>query len=141
MGKESILYGIIGLLAGIIIATATATYAVNNNHQGMMGMMGMRTDASSETMMGGSDMTMNGMVGSLEGKTGDDFDRAFLSQMIVHHNGAIAMANLAKQNAKHDELKRLADDIIRAQTEEIEQMRTWQREWGYGTSEARSGTR
>jgi uncharacterized protein (DUF305 family) len=66
--------------------------------------------------------------------TGDDFDKAFLSEMIVHHQGAIDMATLAKQNAKHDEIKKLADDIVVAQTKEIGEMKQWQQQWGYGAS-------
>lgn len=116
MNKESILYGVIGLLAGAIIAGFGATYAVNNNHQGMMDMMGMHSNTNSQGMMDDSDMSMSDMTSSLKNKTGDDFDKAFISGMIAHHQGAIDMANLAKQNAKHDEIKNLADDIVAAQT-------------------------
>jgi uncharacterized protein (DUF305 family) len=70
----------------------------------------------------------------LKGKTGDDFDKAFIEQMIVHHQGAIDMANLAKQNAKHDEIKKLSDDIVTAQTKEINEMTSWQQQWGYEDS-------
>ena len=55
----------------------------------------------------------------------------FLMQMIPHHQGAIDMANLAKQNAKHQEIKDLAEGIISAQANEIEMMETWQKTWGY----------
>ena len=134
MNKESILYGVIGLLAGAIIAGFGATYAVNNNHQGMMNMMGMHSNTNSQGMMDDSDMSMSDMTSSLKGKTGDDFDKAFISGMIAHHQGAIDMANLAKQNAKHDEIKNLADDIVAAQTKEITEMKSWQTQWNYGSS-------
>ncbi len=134
MSKESILYGVIGLLAGAIIAGFGATYAVNNNHQGMMNMMGMHSNTNSQGMMDDSDMSMSDMTSSLKGKTGDDFDKAFISGMIAHHQGAIDMANLAKQNAKHDEIKNLADDIVAAQTKEITEMKSWQTQWNYSSS-------
>jgi uncharacterized protein (DUF305 family) len=134
MNKESILYGVIGLLAGAIIAGFGATYAVNNNHQGMMNMMGMHSNTNSQGMMDDSDMSMSDMTSSLKGKTGDDFDKAFISGMIAHHQGAIDMANLAKQNAKHDEIKNLADDIVAAQTKEITEMKSWQTQWNYSSS-------
>ena len=41
------------------------------------------------------------------------------------------MANEAKKNAKHEEIKSLADDIIKAQTSEIDMMQKWQEDWGY----------
>lgn len=41
MKKETILYGIIGLLGGIVITGFASAYAVNNDHGGMMKIMGM----------------------------------------------------------------------------------------------------
>ena len=66
-----------------------------------------------------------------EEKTEDEFDKAFIEEMIVHHQGAIDMAQLARKNAGHDEIKSMADDIISAQTKEIDQMRQWQKDWNY----------
>jgi uncharacterized protein (DUF305 family) len=132
MNKESILYGIIGLLAGGLIMGATAVVSVNNNHTGMMRMMGMHQNSTS-TMMNDDSMGMDDMTSNLKSKTGDDFDKTFVAQMIVHHQGAVDMANAAKQTAKHDEIKKMADDIISAQTKEIEQMKQWQKDWHYPT--------
>jgi uncharacterized protein (DUF305 family) len=73
--------------------------------------------------------SMEGMTADLEGKTGDEFDKAFLSGMIIHHEGAIEMAEAALQKAKHQEIKTMADAIISAQTSEIAQMRQWLRDW------------
>lgn len=80
--------------------------------------MGMATD-------------MDTMTASLQGKTGDEFDRAFLEAMIEHHESAVAMSRPAAQNAFHQEIKDLARAIIEAQDGEIAQMRAWQVEWGY----------
>lgn len=134
VGKESILYGIIGLLAGLVIAGFAATYAVNNEHNGMMRMMGMHTNTNSQGMMKDDDMAMGEMTDVLRNKSGDEFDKAFIEQMIVHHEGAIDMAELAKNNAKHDEIKNMADDIISAQSKEVNMMRSWQSDWGYSSS-------
>jgi uncharacterized protein (DUF305 family) len=85
-------------------------------------------------MMGGSGtMSMADMMTSmnvaLKGKTGDTFDQAFLSEMIVHHQGAVEMAQLALTNAKHREIKDLANGIISAQNKEIAEMEAWQKNW------------
>lgn len=79
----------------------------------------------------GMDMTsmMADMNAALKGKTGDEFDKAFIDEMIVHHEGAVEMAQLALTNAKHKELKDLADAIIKAQTIEINQMKQWRASW------------
>lgn len=59
-------------------------------------------------------------------------DRHFIEMMIPHHQGAIDMADLALTRAKRPEIRRLAENIKRDQTREIQQMRTWYKAW-YGT--------
>jgi len=56
-------------------------------------------------------------------------DEEFLAAMIEHHQGAIDMARIALERAEREEVRRLAEEIITVQQAEIEQMRTWQREW------------
>jgi len=58
-----------------------------------------------------------------------DFDRAFIEEMIPHHQMAVMMANMLKNGNNRPEMQRLADDIINAQTAEISQMRSWYSEW------------
>ncbi len=57
-----------------------------------------------------------------------DFDIAFLEQMIPHHQMAVMMASMLKQGTKRPEMTKLAEDIINAQSEEIDQMREWLKE-------------
>lgn len=132
--KETIYVGIIGLLAGVIIAGGTAVLAVNNNNQSMMRMMGMNTSQMKDNSAGHMGMSMNDMSKDLQNRTGDNFDENFVAMMIAHHQGAIDMAKLAKVNAKHQEVKDLADDILSAQSKEIDKMQTWQTDWGYKTT-------
>jgi uncharacterized protein (DUF305 family) len=72
---------------------------------------------------------MADMNTNLKGKTGDEFDKAFLDEMIVHHEGAVDMAALVLKNSSRGELRTLANDIIKAQTKEINEMKTWQAAW------------
>ena len=85
------------------------------------------------TMMHDEDMSMDAMMhdmmSELEGKKGNEFDQAFLSEMIVHHEGAVVMAQAVLENSKRPELIKLANNIIKAQTSEIEMMKNWQKEW------------
>lgn len=134
MKKEPTLYGIVGLLVGVVVTGFVAGQAVNNNNTGMMNMMGMRSDINSHKTIDDDNMSMSAMTDSLKNKTGDDFDKTFIEQMIIHHQGAIDMAKLAKDNAKHDEIKKLSDDILSAQSKEIDMMQTWQTQWGYKTT-------
>lgn len=131
MKKEAVLYGVIGLLVGVVATWGVAAVSVNNNYTGMMNMMGMHTTTNNQGMMDNDNMSMSQMMAGLQGKTGDNFDKAFLSEMTMHHQGAIDMANLARTSAKHQEIKNMADDILSAQSKEIDQMQTWQTDWGY----------
>ncbi|MBP7741288.1 MAG: DUF305 domain-containing protein [Candidatus Pacebacteria bacterium] len=72
---------------------------------------------------------MAGMMSSLSGKEGDELDKAFLAEMIVHHEGAVDMAKAVLAKGKHPELQKMATDIIEAQTKEIAQMKEWQTAW------------
>lgn len=92
----------------------------------------MMEDHSSMGMMD----TNAGMMNELNGKTGEAFDKAFLEQMIMHHQSAINMAATGKTNAQHQEVKDLTVAIVSAQTKEIKQMKQWQSDWGYTSSDA-----
>jgi len=92
------------------------------------GVMWRMDDEDDDAMMG---MSMEDMTEMMEGKTGDEFDAAFLTMMIPHHQGAIEMAQEALTSAKHPEIKRMAQEIISAQQAEIDTMRGWMEAWGY----------
>lgn len=71
-------------------------------------------------------MTMADMVTMLQGKTGSDLEKAFITGMIPHHQGAVNMAELLLQDATvRPELKAFAETIISAQQGEIDMMRAW----------------
>lgn len=66
-------------------------------------------------------------------------DQHFIEQMIPHHDGAIAMANLAQTKATHPEIKTLAEAILEAQTKENQEMRSWYTDW-FGRSVPEQGS-
>lgn len=57
-------------------------------------------------------------------------DAMFAQMMIVHHQGAIDMADLAPSRAASAQLNDLAMKIKAAQTPEIDEMKAWLRAWG-----------
>jgi uncharacterized protein (DUF305 family) len=91
--------------------------------QGMMGGPGM--------MGAGGTQGGPGMQGVMPGQHGADVEAHFIREMIPHHEDAVAMAELALRQAEHPEITQLAGAIKETQTREIEQMRTWYRQW-YG---------
>lgn len=60
---------------------------------------------------------------SASGAGGNGVDRAFVAEMIPHHQSAIEMATIAKQRGESAFVKQLADDIASSQGEEIATMR------------------
>lgn len=115
MNTNTIIVGVIGLILGLGGGYFLAPQASTSSH----------------TMPDGSQMSdsMGDMMAGLEGKTGDAFDRAFIEEMIVHHEGAVEMAKAALTSAKHAEIKQMANDIIAAQSREIDTMRGWLKSW------------
>ncbi len=59
----------------------------------------------------------------------EDFDKAFIEEMIPRHQIAFMMANMLRNGTQREEMKTLAEDIITAQTDEIDQMRSWYQGW------------
>ncbi|WP_030776605.1 DUF305 domain-containing protein [Streptomyces sp. NRRL F-2664] len=57
-------------------------------------------------------------------------DVAFAKGMIPHHRQAVEMAGLAPSRAESAEVKKLAEDIKKAQDPEIKTMSGWLASWG-----------
>lgn len=87
----------------------TATPAAGMREAGMMG----------TPLTGGGDMA--GMMGQ--------FDLLFIDMMMPHHAAAVAMAQVAQTRAEHPEIRALAEDVIRSQSAEIDQMHAWRDQW------------
>lgn len=80
-------------------------------------------------MMGEMD-GMDGMsLEELAKLSGDDFDKAFLEEMIAHHQVALEMAEMELQMGTDPELRAMAEKMIEDQQAEIELMQGWLDEW------------
>lgn len=65
------------------------------------------------------------MPAMMEGMMHDDPDVAFACAMIAHHQGAIDMARIQLEHGEDEWIRSLAEEIIEAQVQEIDEMTQW----------------
>lgn len=56
-------------------------------------------------------------------------DKSFIEQMIPHHEEAVQSAQQVLARSTNEPLKSIASSIVSAQTNEIEQMKSWYKNW------------
>ena len=95
---------------------------------GMAGMDHSNMDHGSMGMGSGS------MAREMVMENGRYSDERFIDAMVPHHEGAVDMAEVALKNAEHEQIRRLAEDIVSAQEAEIEELKAIKQQ-EFGTSE------
>ncbi len=92
----------------------------------MMSMMrgGMMGGDGMGSMMGGGKMQP---MGSFDEEK--PFDLQFIDQMIMHHEGAIMSSGHMISDSKRPELRKLADNIEKSQSEQIDRMQAMRKDW------------
>lgn len=114
------------LIAAMTALPGLALSAVADDGMGVMpGHMAVTKTVSSSVSTQAFEaaaMTMHkGMAINYSGDTDVDFVRG----MIAHHQGAIDMAKVELQYGKDPEVRKLAEAIVKAQTDEIKWMDGW----------------
>ena len=88
----------------------------------MPGMAGADDMSGMEGMEGMEGMMTEDQMASLASLSGIEFDKAWATMMIAHHQGAIMQAEAVKASGSDPAVLALADQIISAQQGEITQM-------------------
>lgn len=65
------------------------------------------------------------MMRDLSKLSGADLDKVFLEDMVMHHMGAVMMAQQALSFSEREEIKNISNEIIKAQNTEISLMSQW----------------
>jgi uncharacterized protein (DUF305 family) len=82
------------------------------------------------TINHGEMMNGHGMMHDMDlGPADATYDLRFIDAMILHHEGAIVMAEEALEKSERAEIRQLATEIIAEQEREIAQMREWRQAW------------
>ncbi|HEY9876343.1 MAG TPA: DUF305 domain-containing protein [Candidatus Obscuribacterales bacterium] len=122
-----------GLLALTLVAIASSTGAVltacsNVSQSENQAPTASSSDAGHMQHSGHSSGMNHNMAMDL-GEADANYDLRFIDAMKIHHQGAVIMAKEAQQKSKRPEIKKLADNIIKAQNTEISQMQKWRQAW------------
>jgi len=118
------------LLAVAFILAACGGAGGGQQDSGSGGMAGMDHSQMGHGSMG---MGSGGMAKQMVMENGKYSDRRFIDAMVPHHQGAIAMAEVALKNAEHEEIVQLSRNIISSQQAEIEELKSIKQE-EFGTS-------
>lgn len=111
------------LSAAVLALGLVASPVLSQEMKGHDGHADMSTHGSASTKAfekANADMHKNMMI-KFSGKTDVDFVRS----MIPHHQGAIDMARIELEHGKDPEIRKLAEEVIKAQEAEIKMMKDW----------------
>jgi uncharacterized protein (DUF305 family) len=114
----------VSFLAAGIAALPTFAAAQGHSHSGHS--MPMQTQQSTDNPATKAYREANAkMHRAMDIPYTGDPDVDFVRGMIPHHQGAIDMAKVALQNAKDEQIRKWATDVIREQEREIAEMQAW----------------
>ena len=114
----------IASMGSLLTACSPASFSQNE--------VSSATDTVSPTATSTGDKQMNhgGMNHNMDlGLADANYDLRFIDGMIPHHEGGVVMAKEALQKSKRPSIKKLANDIIKAQDQEIAELKQWRSSW------------
>lgn len=117
---------LVALLAFTLLAPGAATA---DSHSGDK-MQSMDMNGGKMQGMSSGDMMqqMDGAMSDLENLKGEEFEVAYVNQIIPHHKGALEMAQAVVDRAPNQEVRDAAARIIEDQQREIEELTTFLRD-------------
>ena len=114
-------------LSGVAMAHESQDHAGHGGHDHAAMAATDKTDTRATKAFRDVDAEMHR---NMDIRYSNDVDLDFVRGMIPHHKGAVGMAKVALQYSKDPEIRKLAEDIIKAQDVEIAQMEAFLRKRG-----------
>ena len=108
--------------AAIILAATGACAALAHDMQHQLTPATV-ADTPEAAYLAENNTAMDKMMADMEVKPSGDVDRDFVAMMTPHHQGAIDMAIAVLKYGKNEQLKRIAQEIIVDQQQEIAAMK------------------
>ncbi len=118
------------ILAAVIVAMPSLALAQGMSHGGHATPMQSANSPESPSTKGYREANAK-MHRDMDIAYNGDPDVDFVRSMIPHHQGAIDMAKVALQNAKDEQIRKWATDVIREQEREIAEMQNWLQKKGF----------
>jgi hypothetical protein len=120
--RHRILVGVLLVTTAVGLEHARLTFADEADQAGHAS-MSTTSNADEAAFLADNDQAMTTMMKGMTIKPSGDVDRDFGLLMIPHHEGAIQMARAELRYGKNEQLRRLAQEIVVDQLQEIDVMR------------------
>jgi uncharacterized protein (DUF305 family) len=108
-------------VALLVVALATPVLLLANETQSAKPASAMSAEESA--FLGDNEGAMTKMMNGMAARPAGDIDRDFVAMMSPHHQGAIDMAVIYLRYGKNEQLRRIAQEIVVDQTQEIGAMK------------------
>ena len=114
-------YLVIGVVVVVLLTSAGGIgFVIGQNND-------VTDEGATSSRSSGDDM------GSMMGTSNEDeekpFDLQFIDEMIPHHQMALVSSEHMISNSQRPEVRQLYENIQKSQSEQIEQMQEWRKEW------------